>query len=34
MKLADVLKKINKGEIQDGKTLIGILLYARKLRGK
>ena len=31
----DVLKMIDKGAIQDGKTLAGILLYARlKLRGR
>jgi ADP-ribose pyrophosphatase len=34
VKLSEVLKKIAKGEIQDGKTLVGTLLYARKLKKK
>jgi ADP-ribose pyrophosphatase len=34
VKLSEVLKKIAKSEIQDGKTLIGALLYARKLKKK
>jgi ADP-ribose pyrophosphatase len=34
VKLSDVLKKIAKGEIQDGKTLVGTMLYARKLKKK
>ena len=35
VKLTEVMKMIEKGAIQDGKTLIGILLYARlKLRGR
>ena len=34
VKLSDLLKKIAKGEIQDGKTLVGALLYARKLKKK
>ncbi len=29
VKLSDILKKIEKGEIQDGKTLIGTMLYTR-----
>jgi ADP-ribose pyrophosphatase len=32
VKLSEVLKKIAKGEIQDGKTLVGTLLYAKKLK--
>jgi len=31
VKLSDVLKMIGKGAILDGKTLTGVLLYARKL---
>jgi len=34
VKLSDVLKMIDKGAILDGKTLSGVLLYARRLRGK
>jgi ADP-ribose pyrophosphatase len=34
VKLSDLLKKIAKGEIQDGKTLVGTLLYARNLKKK
>ena len=34
VKLSELLKKIAKGEIQDGKTLVGTLLYARKLKKK
>ncbi len=35
VKLSDVLKMIEKGAIQDGKTLSGVLLYARlKLKGR
>ncbi len=34
VKLSDLMKKIAKGEIQDGKTLVGTLLYARKLKKK
>ena len=34
VKLSDLLKKIEKGEIQDGKTLVGALLYARRLKRK
>ena len=35
VKLSEVLKMIGKGAIQDGKTLVGILLYARlKLKGR
>ena len=34
VKLSDLLKKIAKGEIQDGKTIVGTLLYARKLKKK
>ncbi len=35
VKLSEVLKMVEKGAIQDGKTLIGILLYARlKLKGR
>lgn len=34
VKLSDLLKKIAKGEIQDGKTLVGTLLYAKKLKKK
>jgi ADP-ribose pyrophosphatase len=33
VKLSDLLKKIEKGEIQDGKTLVGVMLYDR-LKGK
>lgn len=32
VKLNDVLKKIDKGEIVDGKTIVGVLLYARRLK--
>ncbi|WP_058189004.1 NUDIX hydrolase [Terracidiphilus gabretensis] len=34
VKLSELLKKIAKGEIKDGKTLVGTLLYARKLKKK
>lgn len=34
VKLSDLLKKIAKGEIQDGKTLVGAMLYARNLKKK
>ena len=34
VKLSELLKKIARGEIQDGKTLVGALLYARKLKKK
>jgi ADP-ribose pyrophosphatase len=34
VKLSEVLKKISKGEIRDGKTLVGAMLYARKLKKK
>jgi ADP-ribose pyrophosphatase len=34
VKLSDLLKKIAKGEIKDGKTLVGTMLYARKLKKK
>ena len=34
VKLSEVLKKIAKGEIKDGKTLVGTMLYARKLKKK
>jgi len=34
VKLSDVLKMIAKGAIKDGKTLTGVLLYARMTRGK
>jgi ADP-ribose pyrophosphatase len=34
VKLSDVLKMIDKGAILDGKTLTGVLLYARQLGGK
>lgn len=35
VKLSEILKMIEKGAIQDGKTLVGILLYARsKLKGR
>jgi ADP-ribose pyrophosphatase len=34
VKLSDVLKMIEKGAIKDGKTLTGVLLYARMHRGK
>jgi 8-oxo-dGTP pyrophosphatase MutT (NUDIX family) len=34
VRLSEILKMIEKGAIQDGKTLVGILLYARlKLKG-
>jgi ADP-ribose pyrophosphatase len=32
VKLNDVLKKIEKGEIVDGKTIVGVLLYLRKMK--
>ena len=34
VKLSEVLKLIAKGAILDGKTLSGVLLYARKIAGK
>lgn len=34
VKLSDLLKRIDKGEIEDGKTLVGALLYAKKLKKK
>ncbi|MGA2249640.1 NUDIX hydrolase [Terracidiphilus sp.] len=34
VKLSELLKKIAKGEIKDGKTLVGTMLYARKLKKK
>jgi ADP-ribose pyrophosphatase len=34
VKLSDLLKKIEKGEILDGKTLTSVLLYARQKAGK
>jgi ADP-ribose pyrophosphatase len=34
VKLSDVLKMIDKGAILDGKTLIGVLMYARQVGGK
>jgi ADP-ribose pyrophosphatase len=34
VKLSEVLKMIDKGAILDGKTLTGVLLYARQLGGK
>jgi ADP-ribose pyrophosphatase len=34
VKLSEILKMIDKGAILDGKTLAGVLLYARKLAGK
>jgi ADP-ribose pyrophosphatase len=34
VKLSEVLKMIEKGAILDGKTLTGVLLYARKTSGK
>ena len=34
VKLADVIKMIDKGAILDGKTLSSVLLYARKIAGK
>ena len=34
VKLSEVLKMIDKGAILDGKTLIGVLLYARQIGGK
>jgi ADP-ribose pyrophosphatase len=34
VKLSEALKMIEKGAILDGKTLTGVLLYARKLAGK
>jgi ADP-ribose pyrophosphatase len=34
VKLSELLKLINKGAIQDGKTLTSVLLYARRLAGK
>ena len=34
VKLSELLKKIAKGEIKDGKTLVGTMLYTRKLKKK
>lgn len=34
VKLSELLKLIEKGAIQDGKTLTSILLYARLIAGK
>jgi hypothetical protein len=34
VKLSDVLKMIDKGVVIDGKTLSGVLLYARRMAGK
>jgi len=34
VKLSEIVKMIDKGEILDGKTLTSVLLYARKLAGK
>lgn len=34
VKLTDVVKMIGKGAILDGKTLVGVLLYARQVAGK
>jgi len=34
VKLSEIIKMIDKGEILDGKTLTSVLLYARKLTGK
>ena len=34
VKLNEVLKMIDKGEIKDGKTLTSVLLYSRKTRRK
>ena len=34
VKLNEVLKMIDKGEIKDGKTLTSVLLFARKMAGK
>jgi ADP-ribose pyrophosphatase len=34
VKLSDLLKRIEKGEILDGKTISSVLLYARKKAGK
>jgi ADP-ribose pyrophosphatase len=34
VKLSEVVKQIEKGAILDGKTLTGVLLYARKIGGK
>ena len=34
VKLSDLLKKIDRGDIQDGKTLVGAMLYASKLKKK
>ncbi|MGC9159644.1 MAG: NUDIX hydrolase, partial [Terracidiphilus sp.] len=33
VRLSEILKLIKKGAIQDGKTLSGVLLYARKIAG-
>ena len=34
VKLSDLVKRIEKGEILDGKTLTSVLLYARRKKGK
>jgi ADP-ribose pyrophosphatase len=34
VKLSEALKMIEKGAILDGKTLTGVLLYARQVGGK
>jgi ADP-ribose pyrophosphatase len=34
VKLSEILKMIDKGLIMDGKTLSGVLLYARNTKGK
>ncbi len=34
VKLSEILKLIEKGAIPDGKTLTGVLLYARKIAGR
>jgi ADP-ribose pyrophosphatase len=34
VKLSEILKMIDKGLIMDGKTLSGVLLYARNTAGK
>jgi ADP-ribose pyrophosphatase len=34
VKLSEVLKMIDKGAILDGKTLTGVLMYARQVGGK
>jgi ADP-ribose pyrophosphatase len=34
VKLSELIRKIEKGAILDGKTLTSVLLYARKIAGK